>query len=61
VSFELFGVLFLDIGLYFDQAYFIEEKFLSDTRWRFMFKMAAKNLGSITVQFGNIFAFSLLE
>jgi hypothetical protein len=44
-SFELFCVLFCDISLYFDQAYF-KEDFLLDSRWRPKIK---------TLRFGNIF------
>jgi hypothetical protein len=55
VSFKLFCVLFFVLGLYFDQAYFLDKKFLPDSRWRQMSKTAAEK------GFGNIFAFSLLQ
>jgi hypothetical protein len=55
VSFKHLSVLFFDLSLYISRAYFTEEKFFSDPRWRLMSKMPTEIQSSITWAFSNIF------
>jgi hypothetical protein len=61
MSFGLFCVLFFILGLYFEQAYFLEEKFFVRFKMASHVQDGGRKSSSMTLRFDNIFAFSLLQ